>query len=88
MRATVIFESNAEENLSHYTLFWGMSPGQYSETVDDIQPSGGPTVRVDLTGLPDRRRVYVAVSATNTDQQEGPLSDEVSKVNRALRIRA
>lgn len=86
MRAFLEWESNSEPNLRHYRLYWGLTPGVYTAMVDEIPPSGLATVTHVLLDLPNRVRVYFAVSAVNLQLLEGPLSDEASKVNREINV--
>jgi len=81
MIATLTWNSNTEEDLSHYVLYYGRSSGVYSSTT--LDSSNTATV----TGLLDGVRYYFVITAVDTSGNESGFSDEVSKINKRVRIR-
>jgi len=65
--------ANPENDLAHYTLFYGEAPGNYGHSVDT-----GRATAASISGLEAGRTYYFALTATNTSGRTSALSPEVS----------
>ncbi len=65
------WEPNRESDLAHYSIYWGTQPGAY-DSVRTVM-AVGDTIR----NLVEGETYYLAVSATDTDDNESFLSDEI-----------
>ncbi len=74
---------NTESDVVLYTMYWGTSPGVYtfSQATVDI------TTSMTLSGLRDGITYYFAITAQDNSLNESALSDEVSKINKVIRVR-
>lgn len=88
MRARIVWNANTEPDLGGYRIYWGYSPGIYSTIVQVTVPSAaGPlVVQWTLTGLPDRRTIYFAVTAVDLSNNESGFSAEVHKINKEVKL--
>jgi fibronectin type 3 domain-containing protein len=72
----VSWPPNPETDVKTYSVHYGTSPGSYSGRVT----VNAPATAVNLSGLTDGVRYYVALTATNTSGLESALSPESSEV--------
>jgi len=78
---TVGWDHNAEPNLDHYVVYWGTSPGIYSDNSEDIP---NDTTSYKITGLAASETNYFAVTAVDDQGNESGYSNEVSYTGSAL----
>ena len=74
--ATLRWDPNAEQDLAFYNIYRSTTPGTYGTAIATI-PAG--TVTHQLTNLPGNTTYYFTVTAVDTQGNESPYSNEVSK---------
>jgi len=69
----VAWDPNSEPDLAGYIVYYGTSPGNYTESVDI-----GKTTSVRITGLPVSKEYFVVLTAYDVSGNESGFSAEVS----------
>ncbi|NIM98615.1 MAG: hypothetical protein GTO24_11210 [candidate division Zixibacteria bacterium] len=67
------WDPNPEPDLAGYIVYYGSSPGNYTESVNV-----GKTTSVRITGLPTSKEYFVALTAYDVSGNESDFSAEVS----------
>ncbi|MGA2959326.1 MAG: fibronectin type III domain-containing protein [Thermodesulfobacteriota bacterium] len=78
----ITWDSNTEENLVGYRIFYGTSQGKYKNCVDvgKATESSPGVIQYNLTGLVKAKQYYIAVVAVDKYNQQSSFSVEVSGV--------
>jgi len=65
--------------IKQYKLYYGVTTGNYTTTVDIVRDAGTNALPSDFTlSLPTGAMYYFAMSTVDTDDKEGPTSPEVA----------
>ena len=80
----VAWDSNSEEDVVGYRIFYGTSPGKYKNCVDvgKVTESSLGVIQYNLTSLVKGKQYYIAVVAVDKYNQQSSFSVEVSGVAR------
>lgn len=81
MNATLSWIPNLEPDFSHYNVYWGTSSGVYTSNTTTTEPA------IVIANLRNGVRYYFAVSAEDLSGNESVVSEEVSKLNKIIRLR-
>lgn len=80
---------NSEADVAGYHIYAGRASGVYDQSLTQtVLNTPGAALIVTFTGLEDGVQWFFAVAAFDTSDNEGELSDELSKINRYISLRA
>mgnify|MGYP001562062451 CR=1 FL=1 len=81
MIATLNWFQNLEPDFLHYNVYWGTRTGIYTNSTTVTEATH------TISNLRNGVRYYFAVSAEDTSGNESDVSEEVSKLNKVIRLR-